>query len=105
MKKHESKSSVFVPAASRQLFFIFTGLIALFAVIIIALVDNSANSHASPVLSVSGTASDTYPGSETTYRIELLNHTDQIVYDGVISITLPAGFTYVPNSTIALGES
>ncbi len=104
MKKQESKSSVIVPAASRGLFLIFTSLMALFAVIVIELVDNFANSHASPVLSVSGTASDAYPGSETTYRIELLNHTDQIVYDGVITITLPAGFTYVPNSTIALGE-
>ncbi|MBN1220154.1 MAG: YncE family protein [Anaerolineae bacterium] len=57
-----------------------------------------------PVLSVTGAASDTYPGSETAYRIELLNHSDQIVYDGVISITLPVGFSYVPGSTLAMGE-
>jgi hypothetical protein len=61
-------------------------------------------SQAEPVLSVAGSASQTYPGGETTYRLELLNHTDQIVYDGVLTITLPAGFTYVPGSTIAMGE-
>jgi len=61
-------------------------------------------SIASPELSVAGTATTTYPGGEAVYRIELLNHTDQIVYDGVISITLPAGFSYVPGSTVALGE-
>lgn len=60
--------------------------------------------QASPVLSVTGTAGPTQPGGETTYRIALLNHTDQIVYDGVISATLPAGFSYVPGSTVALGE-
>ena len=60
--------------------------------------------QASAVLSVGGTATGTEAGHETTYFIELLNHTDQIVYDGVISITLPSGFTYVPNSTVALGE-
>ncbi|MEW5960641.1 MAG: hypothetical protein AB1801_23200, partial [Chloroflexota bacterium] len=60
--------------------------------------------QAEPVLSVNGTAANTFPGGETTYRIELLNHTDQIVYDGVISITLPISFTYVPGSTLALGE-
>jgi hypothetical protein len=60
--------------------------------------------QAGPVLSVAGTAGPTYPGGETTYQVELLNHTDQIVYDGVISLTLPAGFSYVPGSTLALGE-
>ncbi|MBE7555186.1 MAG: hypothetical protein HS126_29400 [Anaerolineales bacterium] len=57
-----------------------------------------------PILSVAGTATQTYPGSETTYYLELLNNTDQIVYDGVLSATLPAGFTYIPGSTIVLGE-
>jgi hypothetical protein len=57
-----------------------------------------------PVLSVAGSASHTWTGGETTYSIQLLNHTDQIVYDGVLSITLPVGFIYVPGSTIALGE-
>jgi hypothetical protein len=56
------------------------------------------------VLSVTGTATQTYPGSETTYYLELLNNTDQIVYDGVLTATLPAGFTYIPGSTIVLGE-
>lgn len=60
--------------------------------------------QAGPILSVTGTASPTQPGGETTYRVELLNHTDQIVYDGVISMTLPAGFSYVPGSTLAQGE-
>jgi hypothetical protein len=58
----------------------------------------------SPVLSVAGTATQTYPGSETTYYLELLNNTDQIVYDGVLSATLPAGFSYIPGSTLVLGE-
>ncbi|GIK37362.1 MAG: hypothetical protein BroJett011_11950 [Chloroflexota bacterium] len=57
-----------------------------------------------PVLAVAGTATQTYPGSETTYYLELLNNTDQIVYDGILSATLPAGFTYIPGSTIVLGE-
>lgn len=57
-----------------------------------------------PILSVTGTATDTYPGSETTYYLELLNNTDQIVYDGVLSATLPAGFSYLPGSTVVLGE-
>ncbi len=55
------------------------------------------------VLSVGGFATGVYADEDTTYRIELLNHTDQILFDGVISITLPTGFTYIPNSTIALG--
>ena len=59
---------------------------------------------ATPILSITGSGSDTTPGGETTFRLELLNHTDQIVYDGVLTATLPAGFTYVPGSTIALGE-
>lgn len=62
------------------------------------------SSQATPVLSVTGSGTNTYPGHETTYHLELLNHTDQIVYDGVLSATLPAGFSYVPGSTLALGE-
>ncbi|MBN1995220.1 MAG: hypothetical protein JW953_21200 [Anaerolineae bacterium] len=61
-------------------------------------------SQAEPALSVGGWASGTYPGGETTYRLQLLNHTDQIVYDGVLTITLPISFTYIPGSTIAMGE-
>lgn len=57
-----------------------------------------------PVLSVTGTGADSFPGQEITYRLELLNHTDSIVYDGVITATLPPGFRYVPGSTILLGE-
>ena len=61
-------------------------------------------SQAAPVLSVDGIATDIYPGEDTTYRIDLLNHSDEIVYDGVISITLPISFTYVPSSTVVMGE-
>lgn len=57
-----------------------------------------------PVLSLTGAATDSYPGSETTYYLELLNNTDQIVNDGVLSATLPAGFTYITGSTVVLGE-
>jgi hypothetical protein len=39
------------------------------------------------------------PGGEATYHIRLLNWTDTIVPGGVISLTLPAGFSYVPGST------
>jgi|GEM_PF-5978364 len=56
------------------------------------------------ILSVTGTGTDTYPGGEVNYQLELLNHTDEIIYDGLISATLPSGFSYVPGSTIALGE-
>lgn len=64
----------------------------------------SLTSQAGPILSVTGTVSPTQPGGETTYQVALLNHTDQIIYDGVISITLPAGFSYIPGSTVAQGE-
>ncbi len=62
-------------------------------------------SFATPILSVSGTGSSTSPGQETSYVLALLNHTDQIVYDGLLSATLALSFTYVPSSTIILGES
>jgi hypothetical protein len=39
------------------------------------------------------------PGGEVTYSIQLLNATDRILPDGVISHTLPAGFSYLPGST------
>ena len=46
-------------------------------------------SQATPVLSVTGSGTNTTPGGDTTYRLELLNHTDQIMYDGVLSANLP----------------
>jgi len=55
------------------------------------------------VLSVDGFATGVYAGEETAYRIELLNHTDQILFDGMVSLTLPVSFTYVASSTLALG--
>ncbi len=88
----------------RPVLFACGSLTALFLLLNLFWDDSPALSHAEPVLSVAGFASNSYPGQEATYRIELLNHTDQIVYDGVISITLPVSFTYVPSSTIALGE-
>ncbi len=63
-----------------------------------------ASSQESTVLAVAGSGANTEAGGETTYFIELLNRTDQIVYDGILTMTLPAGFSYVPGSTIALGE-
>jgi uncharacterized repeat protein (TIGR01451 family) len=39
------------------------------------------------------------PGGEVTYHVRLLNWTDTIASDGVITHTLPAGFSYVPGST------
>jgi len=66
---------------------------------------SAQNAYAqTPVLTVTGSTSYVEAGEETTYHIELLNNTDQIVYDGVISITLPLSFTYVPSSTVILGE-
>ena len=80
-------------------------LIILFLSILLATVLAPRPTRADdPALSVDGSATYAYPGGETSYRIELLNHTDQIVYDGVISITLPISFTYVPGSTQAMGE-
>ena len=43
--------------------------------IVFALTHASTNSQTEPVLSVAGTASQTYPGGETTYHIELNNVT------------------------------
>ncbi len=57
-----------------------------------------------PVISVAGSATYAEPGTETHYYLELLNHTDEIVYDGVLTMTLPPGFTYVPGSTLVRGE-
>jgi hypothetical protein len=79
---------------------LFVGLIIVFILIQSA----SSPSQATPVLSVAGTGSNVYPGQETTYRLELLNHTDQIVYDGILTATLPSGFAYVANSTVVMGE-
>lgn len=63
-----------------------------------------ASSQESTVLVVTGSAAAAAAGGETTYVIELLNQTDQIVYDGILTMTLPAGFSYIPGSTMALGE-
>lgn len=57
-----------------------------------------------PTLSVTGRGTNTYPGQTISYRLELLNHTDQIQYDGILTATLPVSFTYVPSSTLILGE-
>jgi len=50
-------------------------------------------------LSVEGSGGLTVPGGEVTYHLRLLNWTDSILSDGVISHTLPTGFSYVPGST------
>lgn len=60
--------------------------------------------HSAPVISAGGAAGRAYPGEDAAYRLELVNHTDQIVYDGLLTITLPLSLTYVPGSTIAMGE-
>ena len=52
-----------------------------------------------PDLSVEGSGGLAVPGGEVTYHIRLLNWTDSIVSGGVISHTLPAGFSYAPGST------
>ncbi|GAB4443160.1 MAG: hypothetical protein Kow0031_25340 [Anaerolineae bacterium] len=60
--------------------------------------------RAEPLLSVTGGSATLRPGGETTLRLQLLNHTDQIVYEGVLSATLPPGLEYVTGSTTILGE-
>ncbi len=89
---------------SSPFFFILVSLIIWITLTFLFSFTKSAASQVDPFLSVVGSATDTYPGYETTYHLALLNHTEQIVYDGVITITLPVGFTYVPSSTLALGE-
>jgi uncharacterized repeat protein (TIGR01451 family) len=58
-----------------------------------------ATAQEPPDLSVEGSGGLAVPGDEVTYHIHLLNWTDSIVSDGVISHTLPTGFSYVPGST------
>jgi len=60
--------------------------------------------RAATALSLNGSGTNSSPGAETTYRLELLNHTDQIVFDGILTATLPAGFSYVSGSTVVMGE-
>ena len=62
--------------------------------------------YASPVgaqepsdISVEGSGGLAVPGDEVTYHLRLLNWTEDIVPGGIISHTLPAGFSYVPGST------
>jgi len=59
---------------------------------------------AGPVISVRGSAASASPGQTATLRLELLNHTDQIRYNGQLTVTLPAGFSYVPGSARITGE-
>jgi len=58
-----------------------------------------AEAQGPPGLSVEGSGGLAMPGGEVIYHIRLLNWTDTIASDGVISHTLPAGFSYVPGST------
>ncbi len=58
-----------------------------------------AQSPASSAISVAGTAGLTTPGGSVTYVLQLYNHTDRPLSDGVIRYTLPDGLTYVPGST------
>ncbi len=57
-----------------------------------------------PVISVQGSAANASPGQTATLWLELLNHTNQIRYNGQLTITLPAGFTYIPGSARITGE-
>lgn len=61
-------------------------------------------SAAEPVISAQGVSTDAWPGHDATLRLELLNHTDQVLPNGFISATLPAGLAYVPGSTQVFGE-
>lgn len=51
------------------------------------------------VIRVSGTAGPAVPGGSVTYVVQLDNHTERFLPDGVIRYTLPDGFTYIPGST------
>ncbi len=59
----------------------------------------AAQSPPDPALSVAGSGGLAVPGGEVTYQVQLLNWTDGIVPNGVITHTLPPGFSYVPGST------
>lgn len=58
-----------------------------------------ARAQEPPDLSLEGSGGLAEPGGEATYHIRLLNWTDAVLPGGVISHTLPAGFSYVPGST------
>jgi uncharacterized repeat protein (TIGR01451 family) len=53
-----------------------------------------------PDLSVEGNGGLVVPGGEVTYQIRLLNWSDALLPSAVISQTLPAGFSYIPGSTL-----
>jgi DNA-binding beta-propeller fold protein YncE len=59
----------------------------------------ASQSPPDPALTVVGSGGLAVPGGEVTYYIQLLNWTDGIIPDGVITHTLPSGFSYVPGST------
>ncbi|PWH13511.1 MAG: hypothetical protein DDG58_13975, partial [Ardenticatenia bacterium] len=58
-----------------------------------------AQSPVSAAISVAGTAGLATPGGSVTYVLQLYNHTDRPLSDGVIRYTLPDGFIYIPGST------
>jgi hypothetical protein len=70
-----------------------------FLLLLAAFQAQPASSQGDPTLTVTGTGGSVVQGGEVTYRIQLLNWTYEIVYDGLISHTLPAGFSYVPGSS------
>lgn len=86
-----------MPASAKLGVAIATGLLAVIAVL-------SGFAGADPVILVRGTGSSAEAGQEVTFRLELVNTTDQILYGGVLTATLPAGFNYVPGSSVVLGE-
>jgi hypothetical protein len=53
-----------------------------------------------PDLSVEGHGGLAVPGSQVTFHLRLLNWTEDIIPDGAITHTLPAGFNYVPGSAL-----
>jgi uncharacterized repeat protein (TIGR01451 family) len=59
----------------------------------------AAQSPPDPALSVVASGGLAVPGAEVTYHVRLLNWTDDIIPNGVITHTLPPGFSYVPGST------
>jgi uncharacterized repeat protein (TIGR01451 family) len=67
-------------------------------------VGGSAAVAANTGIIVEGQGGLTQPGGQATYTLRLLNATDDPLPGGVISYTLPAGFTYVPGSTHVTAE-
>jgi sugar lactone lactonase YvrE len=59
----------------------------------------AAQSPPDPALSVTGSGGLAVPGGEVSYHIQLLNWTDDIIPNGIITHTLPPGFSYLPGST------